>query len=399
MSVVTEAPVSSTATTKPVFASAREAVQAARRLAPTISALATTTEADRMVPRASVDALIDSGLYDLLSPCRFGGSELGFDALLESNAVIAEACAATGWVHGVLAGHTWLVALFGAEVQEEVFADPRVLIASLIRLGGTAPERVPGGYRWRGGTGRFCSGIDHAGWVMVGGTVADADGRPEERYFLIERKKITVIDDWFSVGLRGTGSKSILVEDAFIPEHRTVRFADLLAGRGPGADLHASPIYRLPFRMALPFSLAGTPIGAARAGLELYRRSQVRKAAGSAPSDAVALRYAEASGSVEAGYQLIRATAASLNEPRGDTPLTMPEQTVIGRNLAMGVKLARTGLNQIFEGSGGSGVYTTEAIQRVWRDGNTASSHIAFNWDMAGPMFGRAAMAPAAPAA
>ncbi|MER5182543.1 acyl-CoA dehydrogenase family protein [Streptomyces sp. NPDC002896] len=380
-----------------VLVSREEALAATCKLKEGIAGRAEETESARSVSPDSIAEMVDAGLFGIVTPKRYGGSELGFATLLEVQAEIGSACASTGWVYGVLAGHTWLAALFPEQAQDEVFADPRSLIASLIRLGGRPPERVPGGFSWRGGTGRFCSGIDHSDWVLVGGLVSDGDGAPEPWYFLIPRGDVEIVDDWYTVGLRGTGSKSLVVTDAFIPEHRAVRFADLSAGNAPGAAIHEGGLYRQAYDTVWPFSLPGAAVGAGRAALEVFTISTRRRLEGLPPiaqaSNGTALaRIAKAASQIDAATYLLLHHAEEADKaparPVFDTVAKARRQ----RDLAFAVQQVREAVNTLYEASGGSGVYESGAIQRWWRDVNTAAEHVAFTWDLASVAFGRAAV-------
>ena len=390
------------ATAPAVLADRDEALAAVRKLAPSIAGRAEETESLRSVPAETIEELVDAGLFGLVTPHRWGGSELGFRALLEVQAEIASACPSTGWVHGVLAGHTWLTALFPPEAQAEVFADPRALIASLIRLGGTPPQRVPGGFRWQGGRGRFCSGIDHSHWVLVGGQVTEDDGKGEAWYFLIPRSEVEIIDDWHAVGLRGTGSKSIVVADSFIPGHRAVRFADLGAGRAPGTDLHGGASYRLPYDAVWPLSLSGAALGAARGALAAFTTA-TRKRVGALPPVAQAgngpalVRLARAAAMVDAATSLLLADAAAVDEAPLGTTFDQLEKARRARNLAFAVQQCREAVNHLFEASGGSAVFDSGPMQRWWRDVNASASHVAFTWDLASAAYGRAAIGLSGP--
>jgi alkylation response protein AidB-like acyl-CoA dehydrogenase len=370
---------------------AASARRIAAELAPAIAARAAETQARRRVADLSIQELHRSGLFAIATPKRFGGSGLGMDAALEATIEIAAACGSTGWVYGVLAGHTWLASKFPIAAQEEVFADPDVLIAALVRLGGAAPERVPGGYRWRGGRGKFCSGIDHAQWVLVGGMVSEADGSDGQRYFLIPRADIEIEDDWYTAGLRGTGSKSVLVHDAFIPEHRTVSIAAMLDGTG-GAD--HGPYYRLPFQLVWPLSLPGTALGTARAALAAYT-GMIRGKLGALSDEGVAeqspsfVRIAEASARIDAAELMLLTNARRLNGLLSLEDVTPAMRARYRRDNAFAVQEARHATNALFEASGGSGVYETGAMERIWRDNNVAAAHIGFAWDAAATAYGR----------
>src|SRR5262249_16292059 len=143
------------------------------------------------------------------------------------------------------------------------------------------------GYRLVGGEGKFCSGIDFADWVVVGNAVHKADGSTEPRFHLVSTKDVEIVDDWFTAGMRGTGSRTIRIKDAFIPEHRSVMTADLSRGTSPGALHHKdSPNYSVPFAVAQPFSLIGAPLGMARGAVDSMSESMTKKFGGMPPEQA-----------------------------------------------------------------------------------------------------------------
>ena len=371
------------------------ALKVARVLGASIAQRTQATEELRSVPEQSIAEIMDSGLFGVVTPRRWGGSELGFGTMLEVQTELASACTSTGWVYGVLAGHTWLASLFPEKAQEEVFEDPRSLIASLIRLGGQAPQRVEGGFRWQGGTGKFCSGIDHSNWVLVGGQVTENDGAAEAWYFLIPASDIEIIDDWHAVGLKGTGSKSLVVKDAFIPEHRAVRFSDLGAGRAPGAALHEAGHYTLPYDTVWPLSLAGAPIGAAVGALNAFVAATTARVAAlpatvQAGNATVFARIAEAGAKIDAARALLLRDAATADDALPGTTFTRLEKASRSRNLAFAIQQCREAVNTLYQASGGSGVYLSGDMQRWWRDVNAASQHVAFTWDLAAVSYGRA---------
>ena len=380
----------------PAVLSDREAaLAAARSLRDAIAERAVQTEADRTVPLETIDALIDAGLFGVLTPKRWGGSELGFSTHIEVQAEIASACTSSGWVYGVLGGHSWLAALFPEEAQREVFSDPRSLIASLLRLGGETPIKVEGGFRWSRGVGRFCSGIDHSTWVLVGGAVPDGNGSTEAWYFLVPRGDVEIIDDWHAVGLKGTGSKSILVRDAFIPDHRAVRFSDLAVGSGPGAALYNSWTYHLPHDSIWPLSLTGAAFGAARGAIGAYVAATSSRLANLPPIQQAAngtalARLAKAAAQVDAATSLILDDASAADTAPDGTTFDDVEKARRHRNVAFAVQQCREAVGTLYEASGGSGVYLSAPMQRWWRDVNAAASHVAFSWDLASVAYGRA---------
>jgi alkylation response protein AidB-like acyl-CoA dehydrogenase len=376
-----------------VLADRKAAVEAARALSARVRARAPRTEEDRRIPDETIAELLDSGLFNIVTPKVFGGSELGFAALVETTVELADACGSTGWVYGVLAGHSWLLNLFPPEAQHEVLADPHALIATVFRLAGKITP-TEGGYRLVGGSGRFCSGIDHADWVIVGNAVARADGTSEPRFFILPKKDMEVVDDWFTAGMRGTGSRSIKIADAFIPEHRSVRAEDMQRGTSPGAALHRAPLYRMRFADVVPFSLIGAPLGMGRGAVRAFSeglRGKLTSATDQqlAEQSATIARVAEAATDIDAALTLVLADATRI-DTADPTELAPLERARIPRDWAYAAQRARYAVNRIFEAAGGSGIYNSSEIQRIWRDVNSAAQHGAFGWDGAMANYGRA---------
>jgi alkylation response protein AidB-like acyl-CoA dehydrogenase len=379
----------------PVMASRTEALERVRALLPAIAARAKRTDKERRTPDETIAELRAEGLFGVVTPKSFGGSQLGFGAMVEITAEIAAVCGSTGWVYGVLTGHNWMLGLFSAEAQAEVFGDSAALTASVFRLGGVTTP-VDGGYRLVGGEGRFCSGIDHSSWVIVGASAPRPDGPPQPLFLLIPISDVEIVDDWFTAGMRGTGSRSIRIADAFVPAHRAIAVADMAVGKTPGALHHNdSPAYSLPFGVGQPFSLIGAPLGMARGALATAAESMGKKFAAmsleqSGEQGAAFARIAAASADIDAAFALIEADCARLDA--ATLPLNLPPLARAGfsRDLAYAAQKCRYAVTSLFEAGGGSGVYDSAPMQRYWRDINAAAAHAAFTWDDAAPTYGRA---------
>lgn len=381
------------AVTSPVLASEEAAVTAARNLADRIRDRAAQTDKDRRVPAETIEELMEAGLFGVVLPKVFGGAELGFATLVRTTIEIASACGSTGWVYGVLAGHSWLLNLFPVEAQYEVLADRRALAATVFRLNSTVVEEE-GGYRLTGGVGRFCSGVDYASWVIVGSPVQRSGGAPEPRFFLVPRSEIEIVDDWHTVGMRGTGSKTINIPDILIPRHRSVAVQDMMSGTSPGLVLHSGALYRLPFSDIAPFSIVGAPLGMALGAVRVFSQTlqTVHKNAPEADlarESACLARVAAAAAKVDAAIALAISSARQLDRVNDPQALTQVERAAFPRDWAYAVQTARQAVNDIFEAAGGSSIYAQSDIQRYWRDANSGAQHVAFGWDKAMSNFGR----------
>jgi len=369
-------------------------VEAARALGPALRERVPEAERLRRLPRENVDALLESGLIRLEAPAKYGGSELNLDALLEVTGALAEACSATGWVYALWGAHMWLIAHYPEPVQEMVFGDPDTLISSVVATEGK-PVRVNGGYRWTG-RGFFSSGVDHCTWLTAALDV-DPESTPlgDRRWFLIPRSEFEIVDDWYTMGLKGTGSKTIVVEDVFVPDERIVRFRDLSEG-SRASRLYKAAVFQAAFEFTYTLPLAGPVVGIARSLLgAVQERIAGRLASGRAlqvaTQTASLTRYAEAAAQIEAGRALLLETARRYcNMPAAEAS---PLDRAMGRmNVAYGAQLCRRAANLLFEFAGASNIYDGTEIQRLWRDSNAAAAHAALQWDGPALTFGRTAM-------
>lgn len=372
------------------------ALERARAALPAIRKRATETEGRRMVSAASLSELHEAGLMDLARPAMFGGAELGMADIVAVASEIASACASTSWVYCVFVGHDWMAALFPEKAQREVFDTASGYISSVVHFGGNLPTRVPEGYRFKDGIGRLCSGVDHADWVLLGTSVApQGDEAPEPRYFLVPKSEFEVIDDWHTTGLRGTGSKSIRLADAFVPEYRTVSILDIARGQAPGLKLHTSAVYRAPFPEVLILALVGAPLGIGRGALAAY--SDSLRAQFSALSEdqlseqsAAFSRLAQSSAEIESATSLIMAAAERVDASSDPSSFSRVDRARLLRDYAFGAQSIRTAVNRLFDGGGSRALFDSSDLQRMWRDINTACAHAGFSWDRTVPTFARA---------
>jgi alkylation response protein AidB-like acyl-CoA dehydrogenase len=196
-----------------------ELMTRARALVPALQERAQRCEDERRVPEESVAEFERAGLLRMCQPARYGGYEMGWDVLCDLADVLAAACGSQAWLQHIFADHTVLVATFPAPAQEEVWGKSHNAITSASFDPAGRATRVDGGFLFSGRHG-FASGIDYADWLICGGWIVEKDGLDGPHFFLVPKGDAEVLDDWDTMALEGTGSKSFVVTDKFIPSHR-----------------------------------------------------------------------------------------------------------------------------------------------------------------------------------
>ncbi|MGI9293026.1 MAG: acyl-CoA dehydrogenase family protein, partial [Pseudomonadales bacterium] len=227
----------------------------------------------RKVPQASIDELQEAGYFLALQPRRFGGYEMSPQSFFRASIKIAEACMSTAWSSGVVAVHAFQLALMDERAQKDVWGDDihTRVSSSYAPLGKV--EVVEGGFKLSGRWG-WSSGSDHCTWVLLGAIIPN-DGY---RTFLVPMPDYRIEDTWQAMGLQGTGSNDIVVEDAFVPDYRTHRQIDGFQLTNPGYAASDAPLYRIPWAQIFARAVCSPAIGATRAAIELFKQGALGKA-------------------------------------------------------------------------------------------------------------------------
>ena len=336
----------------------------------------------RRVSDESIKELIDSGLFRALQPARYGGLELDVMTFYDAVRQIAGACGSTGWVASILGVHAWQLALFADQAQADVWADdPDTLVSSSYAPTGRI-DSVDGGYRVDG-RWNFSSGCDHAQWVFLGGAVLDREGTAVDfGTFLLPRRDYTIDDVWDTVGLRGTGSNDIVVDNAFVPAHRFLSFADTSRCRCPGHDVNQAPLYRLPFASVFSNTITAPIIGMATGAYDAHvammsERVRISYGGQRVVDDGFAqVRVAEAASEIDAAWlQLERNMTELTRHAIAGERIPIELRARARRDQVRGTERAIQAVDRLFENSGGHALRRGTPIERAWRDVHSGRVH------------------------
>ena len=366
-----------------------------RDLLPTFRERADEAERLRVVPEASVKELEETGFFRMLQPRRFDGLEADPVDFYTAVRDIAGACGSTGWVSSVLGVHPWQVALFADEAQQAVWgSDTSTRLSSSYAPTGKA-VLADGGFTLSG-KWSFSSGCDHAQWVLLGGLVFNDDGQVVDfRTFMVPRDKYQIVDVWNVVGLRGTGSNDIVVEETFIPEAFTLSMGDTGRCFGPGQEQNSSELYKLPFHSIFTTTIStpiiGMALGAYTEHVEMQRKRVRAAYLGEKASldPFAAVRIARASSEIDAAWAL------TMNNIRDEMALVARGEQIplalrlkVRRDQVLGTQRAIDAIDALFEASGGRALAEGTYLQRTWRDAHAGRVHAANDPERALQMYG-----------
>ncbi|MFR9752480.1 hydroxylase [Nocardia sp. 004] len=342
-------------------------------------------EADRLgrLADATVDTMKAAGSIKMLQPTTYGGFECGVREFAETVMAMAALNPSAGWVNGVVGVHPWQLAMADPRVQEEVWgADDNTWLASPYMPNGRAIA-VDGGYRMSG-RWSFSSGTDHCQWAYLGAITCDRDGNfvdPGMLHVVIPRSEYSIVaDSWDVVGLKGTGSKDLVIEDTFVPEYRVMEYSRLLDGTQVRAAGLSQTLYRMPWSCMFPFGITAATIGICEGFLAEamdYQRDRIT-AQGTAVRDDPYTLYAMG----DAAAQIRSAREALITNAEQIWDLVDANKEVGFARRAAGRRdqvhaawQAVRAIDDIYPRCGGAALRMDKPLQRYWRDAHAGLHH------------------------
>jgi 3-hydroxy-9,10-secoandrosta-1,3,5(10)-triene-9,17-dione monooxygenase len=339
-----------------------------------------------------------AGFYRCLQPRRFGGYEFDLPTFSRLITAVARGCPSSGWCLCLASGHVMnLASLFSEQAQVQVFGKDGEFRAPSrgIPMGSAVP--VGGGYRISG-TWDYCSGVPYSTHfipvVHVPG--ADPNEEPSLGLAVLPRAQWTMLDDWGDVlGMRGSGSHSIRVDNALVPAHFVVHenLLDVdVTGGTPGYRIHGNPMYAGRTLGFFYVEIVSIVIGAARAALDEYEtilRSRTTYAPPIVPrykhSD-FQRPYGLALGMVDAAESTVLHAAEQYMEycrrgVEGGEPFTPEEDMRLFTSQQHAARLAWEATELLFRTAGTSAARNGSRLQRYYRDLSMARTQFAMQYE------------------
>lgn len=354
-----------------------------------------SNELGRVTDEAA-QAIKESGLVRMLQPKQYGGYETHLNDFMRAVMTIGANSPSVGWVAGVVGVHPHELGLADPRLQAELWEDDNdVWVASPYAPMGVGTP-VEGGYRFTGHW-KFSSGTDHCSWVMIGGFVGDKDGNPNHgdvRHFVLPRKDYEILQDsWNVMGLRGTGSKDLVVRDVFVPDYRVIAQDEIQAGTAGKALGHDNPLYSLPRASVFSGAITVGTLAIAQSVVASYidwtrNRSNRRGKASLDPFKLATL--SESIADIEASVTQVLTDIERLYDivERGEV-VSLETRFEVRRNQVRAARRSVDAADRLFMHGGGAALHLDQPLQQRWRDLHAAMNHAS---NVAEPVYQHSAM-------
>lgn len=348
------------------------------------------------VPDAVIAAFREAGFLDMLKPALWGGYEMHPQDALQVVMKIAGASTAIAWVLGLLVIHNWEVALVNPRLAEDIWGEnPNALISSSYAPFGKA-EPVDGGYRLSG-RWPWSSGCDACQWVVVGVIFPDAESEfgVTQKVMFVPRGDYSIdADSWQMAGLMGTGSRDVVIDDVFVPEHRVHNIMESYYDNNPGAGTFPSDTFKYSFGNVFAWTLAAVVIGAGEGAVELFRNMMAAKKHAYSGAEVkfdpfTQQRLGEA-------VAMLYSVRASMEKDFAEMKATIEQGEKIDKgrrmffkwNAAFGARKANEAITLVMNSAGGNAFRLSNSLQRIFRDVQTGTNHQFINPDKGASNYG-----------
>jgi alkylation response protein AidB-like acyl-CoA dehydrogenase len=330
----------------------------------------------------------ERGLFALWTPASLGGPELSVEGVVRVMEELGRLDGSVSWNSMISTNHSVLWSLLAPDVAASMLEGGRNVIAGTIAGGGTveAPgggEAIPvaGGYKLSG-RWAFASGSHHADWMIGNGRILESgdfrrgpQGNVALFSFLMQPAEVTILDNWYTTGMRGTGSHDIEATDVFVPAERV--FPTL--GAKPH---HASPLYRAMISIPWCASIAGVALGIGRDAIDTFLEIGRTKSANMMSKVSLADRetahkaVGECEGRLRAARSFLLESSRQVDEyiARGED---IPNEVgALQRCAAANASLAAADVTiTMFRMAGSTSFYADSRLDRCFRDVNTLTQH------------------------
>ena len=376
-------------------------LERARALIPRVAERASAAAAARQLPAETIDEYRAAGILRILQPRRFGGMQGRFSLFSRIVEELTYGCASSAWVYAVLAEHQWIIAQYPEEAQIDVWGEDPEAVASSSLAPREAARRVPGGWRLSGRY-PFSSGCDYAQWAIIGTFLGEKGDPRHIDYLLVPLAEVEIVDDWQVLGLLGTGSKSLILRDVFVPEHRSVMVSDLFAGTPPGALVHPDyPVLRAPRGFLVSYSLPPVAIALGRRALEIACAALATRVSRGvtkvAESEVVQMAIGEAAAAIDVATLLLHtgreSSTAAVSSGR---KITEAEALRARRDMVYAQHQVSWAVDRLCEMDGARWVYDNDQLGAIRRDVMTILTHHAASRQAAMAPYGRMLLASGA---
>jgi 3-hydroxy-9,10-secoandrosta-1,3,5(10)-triene-9,17-dione monooxygenase len=370
---------------------------AATSLIPTLRSRSFETDALARLPDSTIADLEKARLFDMLVPTMYGGLQCSLRTFMDVVVELGRGDGSVAWTVALVSANTWMATtLYPKHVVDDIVSGGTFRTAAVLHPRKVKTQVVDGGVFIEEGLWNFSSGVYHAQWEILGIPIFDAGKLIDRGTALLPISQITLLHDWDTMGLRGSGSTSVSVKDVFVPNERIALISKALQEEYASTQLRDELLYRLALVPFLATKIVFPALGMAKTALELFLEQAPQRGISHTwyeKQDEAAITHlqaGEASAKIDAAELLLRRSVDVLEATAaGGTRMGLEQRARIRRDAGAASQLIWEATDLLAGASGGSFVYAKNPMNRLWRDVRTAGMQGGINASTTRELFGR----------
>ena len=331
---------------------------------------------NRRVADESVAALKETGFIRAMLPKKLGGLELSPQEFFQAHIKLAQADMSTAWACGIIAVHPFQIALMDDQAQQDVFGEnPDICVSSSYNPMGGKVEVVDGGFMLSGRWG-WSSGSDHCSWCLLG-AIVQGEGY---RTFLVPRCDYVIEDTWFSMGLQGTGSNDVVIDQAvFVPDYRTHKQVDGFNG----VHSQDSVLYDVPWAQIFIRVVSSAAVGSMKKAVQLFVENSNTSSTDPTKLQGdpdITRRLAEVRNLISETEAIMYSNFDAMMEAvEAGQKIPVEDRVLYRYQASLVIEKMIKAIDLLFDVAGGRSVFEGSPIQQIWKDIHIARAHVANN--------------------
>ena len=372
-----------------------------RAIVPNIRARAAEAEEERRIPDASMEELLETGIFRLHTPLKYGGLQLGLTAHVEAMRLIGRGCISTAWATSFLTHSANRAAKLEPEFQDRMFSEnPNILACGTNQPHPSASlVEQPDGSFLLDGRWSFASGIMNARYVEVslprGRTATQAETRLTAT---VPRDQVEIVDVWNTSGMRGTGSQDIQFNNVVVPADMVHTYEKRALSVNPGTKLYPDfPFVRYPYHQVVWAAHAAYVLGGAEHALEIFREDIVLRkkrpwGTGKAIDSPIThTAFGTAAHKIRTAALILEAEVHDVVDTYAEpgTDLTYDQRAYLNMDAVAAIHLCQEAVQILARMSGGSIHRFGHPLDRIQRDIEVLMNHSSGDWSFHSEYAGR----------
>ena len=357
-------------------------VEVARSLVPFLRAQ--QEESDRLgkTPDDTAAKLLEAGVYSLATPRAYGGLETSITTWMEVITEIGRGDGGVAWGATLINSCNMIAAFYPKAVADEIFAKPGTRVSGVLMPRKAKTRRVEGGILIEEGMWMFNSGVYLADWDLLGIPLVNEAGEViDHSIAAVPMSEVKILHDWDTIGIRGSGSSSVSVENVFVPDARLISLPGLCLGVND-VSFKENSLYWSAMIPVMAIILVFPPLGLGMHMLEEILTSLPGKNIAytayinQMEAPVTHLQIGEASAKIDCAKLLVRKACEDIDEWAAKHEM-MPymDRARIRRDTGAAVKLIWEAVDILASAGGGSFARRNNVLNRIWQDVRITAMH------------------------